>query len=466
LSRLGQHWFTALVVAALAAVVAMGLTYRSATLSLHELTLSPLDNNTWAAAQLQLEYERMSAAIRLARLGEPGMDRDRLQLRIDILNSRLGVLGAGDVARALSRHAAYAEVMTDLQRLLATIDDHMAAGRDQPLTEVAARIHGLLGSADDLIRRFTGDAVQSSAATRERHERELSTLLARLQIVFIIFACGILGGAFALVRQTRAVSRSERQARQMLHELSQANKAKSHFLANMSHELRTPLNAVIGFSEIMRQQILGPLPPRYAGYARDINDSANHLLALIEDVLDMARIEAGHTDIKVRRFALTEALDAAMLVIQPQGVRNDVAIDVAPGPPLLIDGDLRAVRQILINLLGNAVKFTPPRGRVRLDWSLTPAGDLRIAVADDGIGIPPADMGRITQPFHRGSNATAAAVGGTGLGLAITKTLTELHGGTLEIASTLGAGTTVEVVLPAARVHLPPPVEAPLRVSA
>jgi cell cycle sensor histidine kinase DivJ len=234
----------------------------------------------------------------------------------------------------------------------------------------------------------------------------------------------------------------------------------------VSHELRTPLNPVIGFSEIMRQQILGPLPPRYAGYARDINESANHLLGLIEDVLDMARIEAGHTDLKMRRFAFAEALDAAMLVIRPQATRNDVLIEIRPGPTLLIDGDLRAIRQILINLLGNAVKFTPARRGVTLEWSLTPVGDLRIAIEDEGIGIPPADMATVTQPFHRGSNATAAAVGGTGLGLAITKTLTELHGGTLELVSALGSGTTVQVMLPSARIHLPPPVETPLRVSA
>jgi signal transduction histidine kinase len=461
--RFGQIWFAALVLTALAALVAMALLYRSATESLKQLTLSPLDNNTWAAAQLQLEYERLRATARLARNGDPGTTREGLQLRLDILNSRLSVLGGGDVARVLSLHAAHAEIMEQFGAVLVRIDAIVEAAGDAPLPELAARIDAALAPADDMIRRFTGSAVRSSAELRERHEKDLYGLLRDLQLVFLAFAGGIIAGAIVLVRQTRAVGESERKAVRMLQELSQSNRAKSHFLANMSHELRTPLNAVIGFSEIMRRQLLGALPPRYAAYAHDINESANHLLGLIEDVLDMARIEAGHTDLREQRFTLDEAVDGALLVTRPQAARTEIALDVLGGPNVDMQADLRAIRQILINLLGNAVKFTPARGRVTLAWSIGAEGDLVMVVTDTGIGIPAADIARITQPFHRGSNATAAAVGGTGLGLAITKTLAELHGGRLEIASTLDRGTRVSVVIPAKRIHPPRPASRQAR---
>jgi signal transduction histidine kinase len=462
-ARFGQTWFAALLLAALSALVAMGLLYRSATESLRELTLSPLDNNTWAAAQLQLEYERMRSTVRLARNGDRETTRERLQLRLDILNSRLSVLGAGDVARVLSLHAAHAEIMEEFGAVLARVDAVVEAAGDAPLPELAARIDAVLAPADDMIRRFTGSAVRSSAEIRERHERDLYGLLRDLQLVFLAFAGGILLGAIVLVRQTRAVADSERKAVRMLHELSQANRAKSNFLANMSHELRTPLNAVIGFSEIMRRQLLGALSPRYAAYARDINESANHLLGLIEDMLDMARIEAGHTDLREQRFALDEAIDGALLVTRPQATRAEIALEVLGGPNVDLQADLRAIRQILINLLGNAVKFTPAGGRVTLAWSIAADGALVFVIDDDGMGIPAADIARITQPFHRGSNATTAAVGGTGLGLAITKTLAELHGGRLEIASTLGRGTRVSVAIPALRVHPPRAVQRQAR---
>ena len=453
--RLGQYWFWALLSFALVAVIALALLYRSATFSLHELTSAPLDNNAWAAAQAQLEYERARATVRLAILGDPAVDHEALRLRIDILHSRLGALNAGYVQRVLSRLPGYEPLVFELSTLLTTIDQQMSADPQESVGKTAMRIDELLGSANAVVRRFTGDVIQSSAATRQRHEQDLSLLLTELQIVFLLFAAGILAGGIALVRQTRQLVKSERSARNMMHELSQANAAKSRFLANMSHELRTPLNAVIGFSDVMCQQMFGALPPRYAGYARDINDSANHLLSLIEDVLDVARIEAGHADLKARRMSFAETAHAALLVIHPQATRGDVELIIRPGPPCDVDGDPRGIRQILVNLLGNAAKFTPAGGRVEFGWEIADSGELHIDIVDTGIGIPAADLPRVMQPFHRGANAAAAAIGGSGLGLAITRTLIELHGGKLEITSSVGNGTHARVILPAESIHIP-----------
>lgn len=451
--RIVQHWFWALLSFAVVAAVAVALLYRSATYSLHELTLTPLDNNTWAAGQTQLEYERLRATVRRAMHADPIVDRDALQLRIDILHSRLGVLAAGDVERALKRLPGFAPQLLQLSTLMATMDQIVAADPAAPLVDISARMDELLGGTDDMVRRLTGDVVQISAVIRQKHEEELSRLLTQLQIVFLLFAAGILAGGAVVVRQTRQLMKSERSARKVMRELTQANAAKSRFLANMSHELRTPLNAVIGFSDVLCQQMFGPLPSRYAGYARDINHSANHLLSLIEDVLDVARIEAGHTDLKAQRMAFTEVAHAALLVIHPQATRGDVDLTIRPGPRRDLDGDPCGIRQILVNLLGNAVKFTPAGGRVEFGWRIADSGDLIIEIVDTGIGIPVADLPRVTQPLHRGANA--AAIGGSGLGLAITRTLIELHGGKLEITSSVGKGTRARVILPAASLHVP-----------
>jgi len=236
-----------------------------------------------------------------------------------------------------------------------------------------------------------------------------------------------------------------------------ANNAKTLFLANMSHELRTPLNAILGFSQMIRDQMRGPVnPPVYADYAKDINSAGNHLLEIINNVLDISRIEVGKFDLKEEPVEIDELVQSAMLAVRVQAGKKMLALNLRlPKEPVTVRADRQSLRQILINLLINAVKFTPNGGRVMISFEATPTAAI-FAVADTGIGMSPEEIAVATEPFHQIGNTLVKDYEGLGLGLSLAKQMTELHGGTLEIESEKGAGTTVRVVLPAERVlHAP-----------
>ena len=233
-----------------------------------------------------------------------------------------------------------------------------------------------------------------------------------------------------------------------------ASRAKTEFLANMSHELRTPLNAIIGFAEVMHMELLGPIGnQQYHGYVGDIHDSARHLLGLINDILDVAKIEAGRVELSESTVDVKGIFDAVARLIRERALRAEVRLEmaVAPNlPPLLADE--RKLKQILINLLSNSVKFTPAGGAIRLVAKPDPAtGDLVITVADTGIGIAVVDVDRVMEPFGQVDNVINRKHRGTGLGLPLTKGLVELHGGSFNLESTPGAGTTVTIRIPARR---------------
>jgi signal transduction histidine kinase len=235
-----------------------------------------------------------------------------------------------------------------------------------------------------------------------------------------------------------------------------ASRAKTEFLANMSHELRTPLNAIIGFAEVMHMELLGPIGnQQYRGYIGDIHDSARHLLGLINDILDVAKIEAGRVELSESTTQVKAIFDAVARLIRERSVRAEVRLDMAVTPdlpPLFVDE--RKLKQILINLLSNAVKFTPAGGAIRMAAQLDPgSGELVITVADTGIGIAPADIARVMEPFGQVDNPINRKYRGTGLGLPLTKGLVELHGGSFQLESTPGVGTTVIIRLPASRLR-------------
>jgi signal transduction histidine kinase len=233
-----------------------------------------------------------------------------------------------------------------------------------------------------------------------------------------------------------------------------ANRAKTEFLANMSHELRTPLNAVIGFSTILRDQALGPLQPKYGEYAQMMWEAGTHLLSVVNDILDIARAESGKLELN------EETIDLEQLVMQSANIVREMALkaglsfraDVASALPKLM-GDSGKVRQILINLLGNAVKFTPAGGQVSLTVKRSLDGGIAFEVRDTGIGIPEDKMEQAMQPFGQVDSKLARKFEGTGLGLPLTKRLVELHGGSMQIASEVAHGTTVSVLLPPTRIE-------------
>ena len=225
------------------------------------------------------------------------------------------------------------------------------------------------------------------------------------------------------------------------------NAGKTRFLANMSHELRTPLNAVLGFSDIMRQRLFGPLPDRYADYADSIHEAGGHLLDLINDVLDVSKIEAERYELSIERFDAREAVSAALALVRLSATDKGVDLNgVLPPEPLMIEADQRALKQMTLNLLSNAIKFTPARGSVTL--TIDAIGPyMELVVADTGVGVAPEDLRRLGRPFEQAGGAEQRAQG-TGLGLSLVRALSELHGGRMSIESTLGEGTAVTVRMP------------------
>ena len=233
-----------------------------------------------------------------------------------------------------------------------------------------------------------------------------------------------------------------------------ANRAKSSFLANMSHELRTPLNAILGFSEVLEREMFGPLANRaYRDYAGDINTSGRYLLGLINDILDLSRIEAGRVELREEPMALVTALQNAQHLLGMKAAEKDtfVEIQVEPNVPKVMC-DQRAVNQVAINLLTNAIKFSPPKGRVVMSVKRTTAGAVALSVKDNGPGIPAQEIEHALSAFSRGSVAAKKAIDGAGLGLPIVKGLMEMHGGRIEIVSDVGQGTEVICSFPATRV--------------
>jgi two-component system, cell cycle sensor histidine kinase PleC len=229
-----------------------------------------------------------------------------------------------------------------------------------------------------------------------------------------------------------------------------ANRSKSEFLANMSHELRTPLNAIIGFSEIMTTELFGALgSPKYAEYVYDIRRSGQFLLDVINDILDMSKIEAGRTDLEFETVEVKPVLDDVLRLVGPRAIESHITLTHSFANTPRIQADKRAVKQVMINLLSNAIKFTPEGGQITIS-TLERDGKLVVSIRDTGIGIPQRDIEKLGRPFEQVENQFTKSKGGSGLGLAISRSLVELHGGALSIASVINEGTTVSVTFPLA----------------
>jgi signal transduction histidine kinase len=257
-----------------------------------------------------------------------------------------------------------------------------------------------------------------------------------------------------LDRQAREMAALAKACAEARDKAENASEAKSTFLANMSHELRTPLNAIIGFSQLLRSETFGPLPSdRYREYAADINESGLHLLRLINDILDLSKIEAGKMELQEVETSLAALAGDCAVILGEAAEQADIKLTIDVPPPLpLVYADARKLKQILLNLLANAIKFTPEGGSVTLSAAVEESGTLRVEVADTGIGIAAADMEKVLTPFGRAETAHTRKYPGTGLGLPLSRHLVELHGGRLEIDSAPGAGTTVSFGLPRERV--------------
>ena len=234
-------------------------------------------------------------------------------------------------------------------------------------------------------------------------------------------------------------------------EIERVTRLKSEFLARMSHELRTPMNAIMGFSDLLAEEAEGPLSDAYKTFVRHIRNGASHLLALINDVLDLSKIEAGRIELSPEEFRAADALEEVLPVVRPLAEVKRIRIDSQLDDEVIILADRTRFKQILYNLLSNSVKFTPEGGRVWIE-ALPGDGRLSLTVGDTGVGIPPAEKHAIFEEFYQVGTTTKGVKEGTGLGLAITKRLVELHGGKIEVVSEPGQGSRFTFTLPAAGV--------------
>ncbi len=232
-----------------------------------------------------------------------------------------------------------------------------------------------------------------------------------------------------------------------------ANRAKSEFLASMSHELRTPLNAILGFSEVIKEELFGPVGlAKYVDYAQDVHNSGQHLLDLINDILDLSKIDAGKVELREEEISVAGLIADSASLVRERAQKSGVGLEILPAaelPPLT--ADKRLLKQILLNLLSNAIKFTPAGGRVTVNAALDRQGALRITVADTGIGMSPSDIAKAMSPYGQIDSRISRKHQGTGLGLPISRSLAHMHGGELEVESKRGKGTRITLVLPPQR---------------
>lgn len=243
------------------------------------------------------------------------------------------------------------------------------------------------------------------------------------------------------------------------------SRAKSEFLANMSHELRTPLNAIIGFAQLIRSEVLGEIKQKkYLDYLGDIEVSGQHLLDLINDILDLSKIEAGKIELRIHRAELSKLLRDCISMMKERAESAGVNVHLhLPDDPMPIQADSRRLKQVVLNLLSNAIKFTPAGGTVHVAAAVDPQTGARIEIRDTGIGIAESDIERVFEPFTQIENALTRKHEGSGLGLPLTRALVELHGGRLDLKSQLGVGTTVAVTLPPEVVYEAPAAEEPMK---
>jgi signal transduction histidine kinase len=295
----------------------------------------------------------------------------------------------------------------------------------------AARIGS--GDLDHPIEVQTGDELQALAEEFNRMTAQLRESYAGLEQ--------------KVQERTRDLGVALEQLEEKGREVETVSRHKSEFLANMSHELRTPLNAIIGFSEVLQEQMFGELNEAQKGYVADVLEAGQHLLSLINDILDLSKVEAGRMELELGPVSIPEALNSGLTMHGERASRNGITLGLSVDPNIgVIQGDERKLRQVIFNLLSNAVKFTPSGGRVDVSASVTD-GMVEVSVADTGAGIAPADQERIFEEFQQ-ARGSPSRPEGTGLGLTLSRKFIELHGGHLWVESEMGAGSTFRFTLP------------------
>ena len=403
----------------------------------------------YAIHEMEREFGRLVIAGLEAEREGTVADLEEMTLRLEIFVSRVTVLRSLHFQHALFHRPAYLALLDDLDRIVRRADGLVAQAPRLGTGEVAHRLLTILMPLGPSLREI---ALEVSQTHRQRwidHQAHAQQHLIMIALFFAVFMVVVFSCVFLFWVQHRRLRYSYAVLSRLSEDLVQANQTKSRFLANMSHELRTPLNAVLGFSEIMRDQHLGPLSERYRSYAEDIHCSAQHLLELINDVLDLSKVEAERRELDLTYLSVEEELRYVSRLMA--GEARDRGVDLVCAPQSVLPpvrADRLALRQVLLNLISNALKFSEAGDRVELR-AVAGGDSLQISVVDEGIGIDAADLRRVLEPFEQvRSNRQRTLVKGTGLGLPLSKGLVELHGGRLWIDSSLEAGTSVSFTLP------------------
>jgi signal transduction histidine kinase len=418
-------------------------------------------NVVWDGVQFRNEHQAFRVAL-LERLADaPDIRGDEVQRRYDILFSRLHLMRDGHIASIYRSDPGLQELLQRIEPVIRSWDRLLAAylsGERSAGFTIIEQSRRLDADFSAFTSGVNVAGIKRLDQSRERLSGLNSVLIAAAIITWLL----VIGFAIALMRQLRATERAHAEMQALTTDLEQArreaeeaSRAKSNFLASMSHELRTPLNAVLGFADIMRQGLFGPVGhPRYVDYVDGIVKSGQHLLSLINDVLDMSRVEAGKLELSEEDLDLRKSIDEAFDLVTVTAEGKGVSLTRAL-PAILprLQADPRLLRQMMLNLLSNAIKFTPEGGSVEVAAAVLTDGGLAIRVRDTGVGMTDHQLKRVFEPFSQGDSQRAREAGGSGLGLPITRRLVELHDGQIHLSSRKSAGTTATLIFPASRVQ-------------
>ena len=467
-----KRWIWLIVAILLAAFAGVGAVQWQQLQLLNSMVLYDSDNIVWNFYQVEHELTRLQHALADASRDPDHLDREALQLRYDVFVSRLSHIEP----ERTERHFASAPIQTDmvarLHAFVAYADAYLGPAPAQALDAAALRwlgrrLESMRQPVHDLAL-WGNEAVGAQAAARNtavRQQNRIALGLALFQaLLTIVFALIVVRQLRALEARGQALEQLAHRLRSARNDAEAASRTKTAFLANMSHELRTPFQGVLGMLALLRH---GPLTPQQSAQLRTATESANHLLGLLNDVLDASTLEGGHLRLFPQPTSLARLLDEVESVISSSAHGKGLELKVARGAnvPDTVEADAKRLKQILFNLMGNAVKFTD-RGSVTLNVEIGGGTALRplllFQVSDTGIGMGRETIGRLFQRFSQGDESTSRRFGGTGLGLEISRSIAQLMGGDIDVESLPGAGSrfTLRVAL-AARAPEAPPAPAP-----
>ena len=401
---------------------------------------------------------------------------------------RLGFVASEEADLVASVSATHAEFAAKTLSVLELLGNGRLTEAQQLQTQAVALADRIERLTNTLVHRAEAEVADSIESSREADARSRAVVLgfsaasiALAVIIGLALALSISGPLRAIGGRVERIAagdftehvhvtnrdelgalaanidRMNDQLGLLYEQLAAANRHKSEFLSNMSHELRTPLNAIIGFSEVLLQRLFGELNAKQADYLTDILESGKHQLTLVNDILDLSKVEAGRMELELTTFSLKETITSSVAMLRERASRRGIALDAACDPGVeTIEADQRKVKQVLFNLLSNAVKFTPEGGRISVRARVG-SDAAEISVQDTGVGIAPEDQSRIFEEFAQASTGKNMEAS-TGLGLTLAKRFVELHGGAMTLESAVGMGSTFTFSLPLRRAATAPPV--------